>query len=429
MTISLDQFVRQVIQSGAMSAEETSRYQDTFPPEKRPQDTEALAREMIRDEKLTEYQTRLILQGKASELILGEYLLLYKIGKGGMGEVFKGFHRRLERFAALKVLRRDTFGSACSIKRFLQEVKVAARLNHRNIVATYDAGEQNGVHYLAMEYVDGCDLEALLKAHGPLPVPHVLDYVMQTAEGLQYAHSRNVLHRDIKPSNLLLSSEGVIKILDMGLARIAEGDDANAGATLAERLTRAGQMLGTIDYISPEQAKDTRSADHRSDIYSLGCTMYSLLTGKTVYRGDTDIVKVMAHCEAPIPSLRETRPDVPEQLDQALRKMVAKKPEDRYQTMADVIAALETCRDSGAPIGQPTWETFRIDRRSSDWSPCDATVGRWRDGPPLAAGPLESSFLADTTTGTKAAFADDDPLATDPEQPTRDGRPSTQHDP
>jgi serine/threonine protein kinase len=329
-----------------MSSAELADYQDTFPPEKRPKCAKTLARELVRDEKLTPYQLEAILAGKAALLALGEYVILGRIGEGGMGEVFKAIHRRLKRLAAVKMLRPDTLKSAAAVQRFYQEAKVAALLSHPNIVATYDASEQDGVPYLVMEYVEGCDLATLIKRYGSIALCRALDYVLQAARGLEYAHHRNVLHRDVKPANLLLATDGTVKISDMGLARIIEEEMAGPRQTLAQRLTRQGQMLGTVDYISPEQAVDTRHVDHRADIYSLGCTLCTILTGKPLYEGDTPMAKLLAHCEGPGVSLRDRLPDVPEQLDEVFMKMVAKQVADRYQTMTEVIEHLQACLDA-----------------------------------------------------------------------------------
>ena len=270
---------------------------------------------------------------------LGDYDLLEKLGEGGMGVVFKAQHRRMKRLVAIKMIARREIGSPDAVKRFYREVEAAAKLNHSNIVQAYDAREHDGVHYLVMEYVEGKDLAAVVKQRGPLPIAQAVDYVIQAARGLQYAHKHQMVHRDIKPSNLILDTEGTVKILDMGLARIAGlADDGGQ-----DRLTGSGQMMGTCDYMAPEQALDSHHADARADIYSLGCTLYRLLTGHVPYQGETLIQVLLAHRESPTPSLCQDRPDVPPQLDAMCRKMVAKKPEDRYQSMTAVIAALETC--------------------------------------------------------------------------------------
>jgi serine/threonine protein kinase len=269
----------------------------------------------------------------------GEYVLLEKLGEGGMGVVFKAQHRRMKRLVAVKTIAKREIGSPDAVKRFYRAVETAAKLNHPNIVQAYDASEHDGAHYLVMEYVKGKDLAAIVEQQGPLPIAQAVDYVIQGARGLQYAHKHQVIHRDIKPSNLLLDKEGTVKILDMGLASIAGlADDPNR-----DRLTGSGQMMGTCDYMAPEQAMDAHHADARADIYSLGCTLYRLLTGRALYQGESLIQVLLAHRESPIPSLCQARPDVPPRLDAAYQKMVAKKPEDRYQSMTEVITALETC--------------------------------------------------------------------------------------
>ncbi len=268
-----------------------------------------------------------------------EYLLLGKLGEGGMGVVYKAQHRRMHRLVAIKMLSPKTMKSPEAIQRFYREVEAAAKLTHPNIVAAFDAREYQGTHYLVMEYVEGQDLAKLVKQHGPLPVEKAVDYALQTARGLQYSHGEGVVHRDIKPGNLLLDKKGTVKILDMGLARleVAAARDDSGG----ERLTQSGQVMGTCEYMAPEQALDTHTADARSDIYSLGCTLYRLLIGQPPYQGDTLMKVLLAHRELPIPSLRRVRPEVPEQLDTVFQKMMAKEPKDRYQSMGEVIVELE----------------------------------------------------------------------------------------
>ncbi len=253
-----------------------------------------------------------------------------------MGQVFKAEHRRMKRIVAIKMLPRNLTKDAPSVARFQREVEAAAKLSHPNIVAAYDADEAGGIHFLVMEYVEGNDLSALVKKHGPLSVAKAVNYVLQAARGLEFAHKKGVIHRDVKPGNLLLDAEGTVKILDMGLARLSA--DGNA-ATQAE-LTGIGAVMGTVDYMAPEQALSTKHADARADIYGLGCTLYYLFTGKHAYEGDTLMAKLLAHREAPIPSLRT---DVPEQVQAVFTKMVARHVADRYQTMIEVVIALQQC--------------------------------------------------------------------------------------
>jgi serine/threonine protein kinase len=279
------------------------------------------------------------LSGSGRPLVLGDYVLLARIGAGGMGEVFKAQHRHMKRLVAVKLLPAAVTEDESSVKRFQREVQAAARLSHRNIVHANDAGVQWGVWYLVMEYVEGRDLAAIINERGPLPIDEAVDYILQTAAGLAYAHGEGVIHRDIKPANLLLDKQGTVKILDMGLARF---DDAGAAAD--QQLTGTGQVMGTVDYMAPEQAANTHHADARSDIYSLGCTLFRLLTGENVYQGQTPLNKIVAHLGAPIPLLCQRRPEVPAEIDRIFRKMVAKQPADRYQTAAQLVADLNAWR-------------------------------------------------------------------------------------
>lgn len=249
----------------------------------------------------------------------GEYTVIEKIGIGGMGQVFKALHRRMDRIVALKILPEGSVKSPDALARFQQEVRSAAKLTHPNIVTAYDAGEHDGIPFLVMELVEGHDLLQHVQESGPLPIEKAVDYVVQAAKGLEYAHAKGMIHRDIKPANLLLGVDGTVKILDMGLASFRPSEDE--------------ALAGTVDYLAPEQTGETRQADQRADIYSLGCTLFFLITGEPLYEGKTVIQKVLAHREQPIPSLPS--------LDTVFQKMVAKKPEDRYQSMTEVIQALQ----------------------------------------------------------------------------------------
>jgi serine/threonine protein kinase len=285
-------------------------------------DAKQLATILVEKQRLTAFQASEIYQGRGDDLLLGEYVLVDKLGAGGMGQVYKAQHRRMKRLVALKVLPSTIADNPDAIKRFQREVEAAAKLTHPHIVQAYDAGEQHGVYFLVMEYVDGSDLASLVKKKGPLNLDHAIHCLIQASLGLAYAHSEGVIHRDIKPANLLLDKRGVVKVLDLGLARF---DDPTAGGDL----THTGNIMGTVDFMSPEQALDTRRADARSDIYALGCTLFYLLTRDKVYDGDTLMKRLLAHRENPIPSLRALRSDVPVELDELFRKLVAKKPEDR----------------------------------------------------------------------------------------------------
>jgi serine/threonine protein kinase len=306
---------------------------------------QAFARQAIQLGKLTLFQAKLLLSKDPSALSIGPYLILDKIGQGGMGSVYKARHKSMDRIVALKVLRRRDGFSQETIKRFQREVLAAAKLLHPNIVTAFDAGEQNGLHFLVMEYVSGGDLKSLLDQRGPLSVAQALNYTQQVARGMQYAHDKQIIHRDIKPANLLLDSDGCVKILDLGLARIIREETQDELQT--KGLTADGALMGTVDYLSPEQSLDTKTADVRSDIYSLGCTLYTLLTGEAVYPAGTLVQKILAHREAAIPSLRFRRSEIPEALDQLFQQMIAKSPAARPQSMAAVIESLQQIAAGG----------------------------------------------------------------------------------
>jgi serine/threonine protein kinase len=306
------------------------------------EDAEQLVRRLVQEGKITKYQAVHLYQGHGKGLVFGEYVVLDKIGAGGMGKVYKAVHRKMKRITALKVLPPHVSQNPKIVQRFFREMEVAAKLVHPNIVAAYDSGESRGLHYLVMEFVDGVDLATHVDRHGPLSVADVVNYMLQTARGLEYAHGESIIHRDVKPANLLLDKAGTVKILDLGLARICAPDDETGAAPNV--LTVEGEMLGTADYMAPEQSQDTHSADHRADIYSLACTLYRLLTGNPPYPAETTVGKIMAHHDKPIPSLQAARPEVPDALEALHRRMMAKRPDDRPQSMTEVIAVLQSLR-------------------------------------------------------------------------------------
>ncbi len=274
---------------------------------------------------------------ETSSQILGNYILLERIGAGGMGQVFKAVHRVLGNVVAIKMLPPGTQHDPAVIARFEREVRVATELVHPNIIAAYAADQSNGIRFLVMQYMEGQDLSAVVKANGPLSVPSAIHYLLQAARGLEFAHAAGVVHRDIKPANLLVDNQGVVKILDLGLARTESPDDVDAQA----ELTEIGSVLGTVDYMAPEQALSARNADSRADIYSLGCSLFYLLTGRPIYEGDSLTAKLLAHQIQPIPDLRQQCPAISARLAAIFQKMVAKRVDERYQSISDVIADLE----------------------------------------------------------------------------------------
>src|SRR5262245_36320435 len=248
MAVPLAEFVRQLTDSGMMTAETLREFQGELLPDKlTPDDAQPFARELVRQHKLTAYQSTAAYQGKAHDLVFGTYVVLDKLGRGGMGMVFKAEHRRMKRVVALKVMSPAAMNSPDAVKRFHREVEAAAKLTHPNIVAAYDANEARGVHFLVMEYVDGSDLAALVTKNDPLPVDTAVQDIVQAARGLEHAHREGVVHRDIKPANLLLNKSGTVKILDMGLARMTD----SPGGVAAGGLTQSGSFMGTVDFMSP----------------------------------------------------------------------------------------------------------------------------------------------------------------------------------
>lgn len=269
-------------------------------------------------------------QATAELKMLGKYQIEKKIGAGGMGAVYLARDTQLKRVVALKVLPKDKAENPTLVKRFKAEAQAAAQLRHDNIVAVYDSGEDQGYLFIAMEYVEGQDLFEMVQRRGVTPVKRSIEIIKQVAAALQHAYEQNIVHRDIKPSNLLIRRDGVVKLTDLGLARSV--DD-----TLETNITRAGTTVGTVDYMSPEQARNSKAADIRSDIYSLGCTWYQMLTGEPPYPEGSVTNKLQAHAIKPIPDPRDINENIPEGVTAVLNRMMAKKAEDRYQTPAELI--------------------------------------------------------------------------------------------
>jgi len=268
---------------------------------------------------------------------LGEYRLLKELGRGGMGTVYKALHIQLDREVALKVMPEERLADREAVARFHREMKVVGRLDHPNIVRAYDAREVEGAHFLVMEYVDGMDFAELVRRLGPLPAADACELARQAAEGLAYAQQHQLVHRDIKPSNVMLNRRGQVKILDLGLARI-RGD---LRASIA--VTTVGQVIGTPDYMAPEQFSDSRAVDIRADIYSLGCTLYTLLTGKPPFAGDVHldpIDRMEAHLHDAVPPIEQLRSGLPAGLGSVIHRMVAKRPDERFAEPAEVAAAM-----------------------------------------------------------------------------------------
>ncbi|MGW8256979.1 MAG: serine/threonine protein kinase, partial [Thermoguttaceae bacterium] len=301
-------------------------------------DPTTLAKTLVRQGLLSRWQAGQLLAGR-STFFLGKYKLIELLGKGGMGSVFLGEHVMMNRLVALKIIPRHVSKDPAGLERFLVEARTIAAVDHPNIVQAYNVDNDGDLYYLVMEYVEGLDLQRLVEAEGPLDCPDAVDCVRQAADGLAHAHARKMVHCDIKPSNLIVNPQGVVKILDMGMARLVGPERLGMDASEQDE-----RIIGSVDYQAPEQALRTVDFDHRADIYSLGCTLYFLLSGHAPFAQGTLAERILKHQTMPPPDLSAERDNVPQSLSDICRKMMAKRPVDRYQSAADVSGMLNDWR-------------------------------------------------------------------------------------
>ncbi len=311
-----------------------------------------LADSLVQRKILTRWQADHLLTGRHRGFFLGPYRILQPLGKGGMATVFLAEHQMLHRRCAVKVLpaQRQNDGTSL-LERFYCEARAVAALDHPNIVRAYDVNKsaqgKTTIHYLVMEYVEGQDLQHLVQDEGVLEYRRAADFIRQAAEGLAHAHQAGMVHRDVKPANLLVDKSGVVKLLDLGLARFFS--DPAAQASLSDE--HGESVLGTADYLAPEQAIDSHQVDARADIYSLGHTLYFLLTGHPPFPKGTIAQRLLAHQRKSPEPITESRPDVPHDLVDIIDKMTAKKPEHRYQTAPEVVEVLNEWLSAGSGSG------------------------------------------------------------------------------
>jgi serine/threonine protein kinase len=360
---------------------------EAIPPEKRTADAidRRLARQTVTKGYLSLWQAQQIHGGRSQGFQIGKYQLVDLIGQGGMGRVYLAKDIRLDRLVALKVLSPERMNNPRAIARFQREARVGAQLQHENLVRIYDEGEQNGVCYLVMEYIEGKSVGELLTEAGAMPAVYAAEIARQVALGLEHAHRKGLVHRDVNPWNILVSKDGKAKLTDLGLAIIR---DERAGA-----VTRDGATVGTFDYLSPEQAKASRSAEPRSDIYSLGCTLYHMISGQVPFPAPSLPEKLYAHqLQEPEP-LSARVPGVPEGLEEVICRMMKKAPEERYATAAEVARALEPFSEGGleAPTALP---------------PLSRSIEVAAPAPPVTVQPPADAFLLSLDLGPEPPLSD-----------------------
>ena len=342
---------------------------------------EELPAALIDAELLTQWQLDQLRKGKHKGFMLGKYKLLRLLGAGGMSSVYLGENTTLRQQVAIKVLPVKRVEQSSYLARFEREAQAAFRLSHQNIARAFDLDNAGTIHFIVMEYVDGIDLHAKVKQEGRLDVRDAADFIRQAAQGLHHAHEEGVVHRDVKPANLILDRRGTVKILDLGLAL---GDDDQAASLTREHDEK---VLGTADYLAPEQARDSHKADRRSDIYSLGCTLYYLLVGRAPFAKGALGERIRAHMHEPPPNLLEERSDVPPAIAELYFRMMEKDPAARQQTAQEVADALDTWLKSTA--GTKPRELSDPPRRSLRRTPGpDSGAAPRRLGPP---GPIVRS--------------------------------------
>ncbi len=334
--LSSSDFLATMERSGILSETGLQEVRDCLVQDGPSQDSSALAEQLVKQGMLTEFQARRLLVGKARSLVFGRFVLLDRIGIGAMGRVFKARHRLMDRLVALKVVLPGCATSKHSVSRFFREMKIVGLLDHPNVVRAFDADEFEDSPYIVMEYLEGEDLEKVLRRRGMLPPQEVIDCMIQVARGLAHAHEKGVVHRDIKPTNLFLENTGVVKVLDLGLGAFV--GMSNDGASVYD--TDEGFVVGTADYMSPEQLGG-QEVDARTDLYSLGCAMYRLLTGKFAFPGMTKMDRMVKRMQDRHVPITDVRKDLPVPLVKVIDRLLSRRPEDRFSSAAELAEELE----------------------------------------------------------------------------------------
>jgi eukaryotic-like serine/threonine-protein kinase len=365
--LSAPEFLEALGRSGVLADGKWHEVRDRYVGTKIVDDSLALAHQLIDDGTITEFQARRLLSGKKA-LGFGRYALLDHIGQGARGQVFKARHRLMDRVVALKVCVPNAALSETSVSRFFREMKIVALLDHSNVVRAIDADVHQGCPYIVMEYLEGEDLEHVFARRGPLPPDDVIEYMAQASWGLAHAHEMGVIHRDIKPTNLFLLNTGIVKVLDLGFGELV-GMAGKAGNVFD---TDEGVVVGTLDFMSPEQVKD-EPIDSRTDLFSLGCAMYRLLTGAYAFPGLTREERLVMRIQEPHVPITDVRPGLSYRLIAIVDRLLAGSPDDRFGSAAEVAEALEALLPSAR----------RPDRGTS------AKAGTKRSGAGTSSAPVE----------------------------------------
>ncbi len=351
--ISVEKFVETTERSKLIEPDQLSRAVDDIRSRAtatESEDSDFFAAGLIAAGLLTRWQSDNLLKGRHKGFFLGKYKLLGHLGTGGMSSVYLAQHVLMNRRVAIKVLPRGRVNDSSYLARFHLEAQAAARLDHANIVRVYDVDsqvdEEGATHYIIMEYVEGRDLHNIVRQDGPLDYRVAANYVAQAAAGLEHAHEAGLIHRDIKPANLLVDLKGTVKVLDLGLAKFSDTDKTSLTIAHDEN------VLGTADYLPPEQAINSHTVDHRADIYSLGCTFYYVLTGHAPFPEGSLSQRLLYHQTQMPASISIDRPDVPRDLAEICVKMMQKLPQNRYARAGDVAGALRAWLD-GKPFVVP----------------------------------------------------------------------------
>lgn len=396
-SLSIDEFVERLENSRALDADRIEEIRTEVAPVRHEVDTECIARKLVKEGTLTQWQSDQLFVGR-KKFVLGEYRLLDLAGRGGMGAVFKAEHIRLGRVVALKTLAPELVNRPAQVARFQNEIQAASALESPHVVRALDAAQIGKTYVLVMEFVEGESLSRLAKSRGRLPIGEACEYIRQAALGLQHAHEKGMVHRDIKPGNLILTwrpdGSPLVKVFDLGLARfVSERVDRS-------EMTRTGQVMGTPDYMSPEQGWDTRTVDIRGDVYSLGCSAFRLLTGRVPFRGDNPLQTLMVRCSTDAPPIGRFLPEVSEPLEALIAKMLARDPAERFQTPGELAKAL-------APFCEVVPREEFVRRAKKPLKPVALPAG-------VTAGPEGDSdtgygkFLSTTSTGSSADILSSD---------------------